>query len=65
MKKTLTLTELLDIEKHIEEIDDALEILDPSNVIEAQEIDRKILILEHYISLLEQRDTIPHLRLLS
>lgn len=65
MGQELTTQELLDIEQHIDEIDRALEILDPSNAIEAQEIEAKTYILESYVALLEKPKTSPILRLVN
>lgn len=56
MKNELTTIQLVEIESHIDYINKSLDILDPSNAIEAQEIERKICILESYISLLQKYD---------
>lgn len=63
MSKALTTEELICIENHIEEIDQALDILDPSNAIEAQEIEAKTYILRSYVSLLKSNETCPTLQL--
>lgn len=65
MRVPLTTDELKDLERHIEEIDNALDILDPSNNLEAQEIESKMLLLEQYVFLLEQDEARPRLALLN
>ena len=63
-ERELTIEEILDIERHICEIDQDLDILDPSNSIEAQEIEFKKNQLYSYISLLERKSKL-HLRIVS
>lgn len=54
MRPDLSVAQLLEIERDIEEIDRSLDILDPSNSIETQQIEAKADILRSYISLLRQ-----------
>lgn len=63
MVQELSIAEIEDIERHVEEIDAALDILDPSNPIEAQEIERKSQLLRLYVALLEPKAASVHLRL--
>jgi hypothetical protein len=63
MVQELSMREIEDIERHVEEIDAALDILDPSNPIEAQEIERKARLLQSYVALLEPKKAPVHLRL--
>ena len=65
MQQQLSKQEIAEIETHIDQIDRALDVLDPSNAIEAQEIERKAHVLRSYISLLESTPKKPTLRLLS
>lgn len=63
MNQELSHAEIEEIERHVDEIDAALDILDPSNPIEAQEIERKSVLLQSYISLLESPAPERHLKL--
>ncbi len=63
MNQGLSYAEIAEIERHVDEIDAALDILDPTNPIEAQEIERKSVLLQSYISLLESPATERHLKL--
>lgn len=56
---------LAEIETHIGEIDRSLDILDPANSIESQQIENKILILKSYIAELEKDGQRSHLILVS
>lgn len=53
METHLSQEDLTTIEKHIDHINNSLDILDPTNAIEAQEIERKAHVLRTYISILE------------
>ena len=64
MKKSLTRQEILAIERQIDLIDRTLDVLDPCNAIEAQEIERKAYLLRSYIFLLESVRSKPSLRAL-
>ncbi len=63
MEQELSIEQMLDIERHIEEIDRALDILDPSNSIEAQEIEVKKNLLRSYVNILEIQKVRPKMRL--
>lgn len=65
MEQGLTTEQLLEIERHIEEIDHALDILDPSNAIEAQEIEAKTYMLRSYVAKLENQKFRPTLTLVN
>lgn len=65
MGQELSTEQLLDIERHIEEIDQALDILDPSNAIEAQEIEAKTYMLRSYVTMLENQKARPTLQLVN
>ena len=67
MQVQLSNEEIAEIEIHIDQIDRALDILDPNNAIEAQEIERKACVLRSYISLLEKssKNPAPRLRLVN
>ncbi|MBL7672056.1 MAG: hypothetical protein JNM39_16330 [Bdellovibrionaceae bacterium] len=65
MGQELSNEQLLDIERHIEEIDQALDILDPSNAIEAQEIEAKTYMLRSYVTILENQKARPTLQLVN
>lgn len=64
MQVQLSKKEVAEIETHIDQIDRVLDVLDPRNAIEAQEIERKAHVLRSYIALLEAPRK-PTLRLLS
>jgi hypothetical protein len=64
MQVELSKQEISEIETHIDQIDRALDILDPNNAIEAQEIERKAHVLRSYVSLLESPAQKPTLRLI-
>ncbi len=64
MQQQLSKQDIAEIETHIDQIDSALDILDPNNAIEAQEIERKAHVLRSYIALLGAPRK-PALRLLS
>jgi hypothetical protein len=65
MTTASTLSELLEIERRIDEIDRSFDILDPSNSIEAQEIEAKLHLLRSYLRCLENSPKAPYLKLVS
>ncbi len=65
MISKLSHIQLIEIESHIDEISESIDLLDPNNPIESQMIDRNIYILSTYIKELEARERFPRLTLVS
>lgn len=64
MREALSISELSEIEHRIEQIDRELDMLDPSNVLESQQIELRLHTLNGFIKQLEQaRSSKPLLRL--